>query len=174
MADAVGVPVLIYHIPRRAAVALEVDTLEQIVRRAPNVVGVKHSAHDLSFVSDVLSSLGPSFRVFVGVEDLGLPMLSLGAAGLINAVGNLLPRRLVELFDAVEAEDLKRARQIHAELAEINASVFWDTNPIAIKYMMMRTGLLDANEHRLPMMAATPQLAVRLDGVLQRLGILPG
>jgi len=171
IADAVEIPILIYHIPRRAAVGLELSTLQQIVKRAPNVVGIKHSAHDLGFVADVVATLGPTFRVFVGVEDLSMPMLIVGAVGLINAVGNLLPGRLGELYEAVKAEDLRRARAISEELAEVNASVFWDTNPIAVKYMMWRSGLLANNEHRLPMMPATPELCLRLDRVLERLAV---
>ena len=65
------------------------------------------------------------------------------------------------------------ARRLHDELFELNQSVFFDTNPIPIKYMMKRMGLLPNEEHRLPMMPATPELAERLDGVLRRAGLLP-
>ena len=65
-------------------------------------------------------------------------------------------------------------RRLHQQLLEINQAVFFDTNPIPIKYMMKRLGLLPANEHRLPMVPATAELERRLDGVLERAGLLKG
>lgn len=165
-------PVLIYHIPGRAAVEMKPETLAQIADRLPNLVGVKHASSDLGFVTAVLHRLGKAFRVFAGLEELSLPMLSLGASGLMNAVGNLAPRRVVELYRAVAAGDAAAARRLHEELFELNQAVFFDTNPIPIKYMMKRMGLLPSEEHRLPMVPATPELAERLDGVLRRAGLL--
>jgi len=78
------------------------------------------------------------------------------------------------MCDAVAANDMAAARHLHDALLEINQAVFFDTNPIPIKYMMMRMGLLGSNEHRLPMMPATPELAERLDAVLERAGMLQG
>jgi 4-hydroxy-tetrahydrodipicolinate synthase len=68
--------------------------------------------------------------------------------------------------------DLAAARRLHFALFELNQAVFLDTNPIPIKCMMKRMGLLDANEHRLPMVPATAELEQRLDGVLERAGLL--
>jgi 4-hydroxy-tetrahydrodipicolinate synthase len=78
------------------------------------------------------------------------------------------------MCDAVAAGDHATARQLHDELLELNQAVFFDTNPIPIKYMMKRCGLLDRNEHRLPMVPATEELERRLDGVLERAGLLSG
>jgi len=114
-----------------------------------------------------------SGSVFVGLEELSFPEMAIGACGLMNAVGNLRPALLAELCDAVWSGDLRRGREIHQRLLEINKSVFFDTNPIPIKYMMKRLGLLPGNEHRLPMSPAPPELERRLDGVLERAGLLP-
>jgi 4-hydroxy-tetrahydrodipicolinate synthase len=72
----------------------------------------------------------------------------------------------------VWTNDLSRARALHQALLEINQAVFFDTNPIPIKYMMRRLGLLPTNEHRLPNVPATPELEKRLDNVLRRAGLL--
>jgi 4-hydroxy-tetrahydrodipicolinate synthase len=165
-------PLLLYNIPGRTAVALTVETMAAIAERAPTFVGVKHAAEDLGFVTQALERFGPEFRLMVGLEELSLPMLSLGAAGMINAVGNLAPRRVAALYRAVAEGDLAAARRLHYELFELNRAVFFDTNPIPIKYMMKRLGLLAENSHRLPMMPATPELAARLDGVLERARLL--
>jgi 4-hydroxy-tetrahydrodipicolinate synthase len=100
--------------------------------------------------------------------------MAVGACGLMNAVGNLRPNILVKMCDAVAANDLAAARQLHDLLLEINKAVFFDTNPIPMKYMMKRLGLLERNEHRLPMMPAGEELERRLDAVLERAGMLSG
>lgn len=164
-------PVLLYNIPGRTAVAVTVETVERIAERLPSFVGMKHAVNDLGFVSDVLPRVGKGFRIFVGLEGLSLPMLAVGATGLMNAVGNLVPGKVAALYDAVAAGSLEQARAIHDQLYELNRSVFYDTNPIPMKYMMRRLGLLAANEHRLPMVPADAALEARLDDVLARAGL---
>jgi len=165
-------PWMVYHIPGRAAVSVTLETLKELKDKSPSFVGLKHAVNDLGFASDCLAALGKDFRIFVGLEELSFPMMAVGACGLMNAVGNLQPRKLVELCEAVWRGDLARGRTLHQELLEINQAVFFDTNPIPVKYMMKRLGLLEVNEHRLPMMAAGPELERRLDGVLKRAGLL--
>jgi 4-hydroxy-tetrahydrodipicolinate synthase len=164
-------PLLIYHIPGRAAVSLDLATLERIAAVTPHLVGMKHAANDLTFATQVLARFGAQFRLFVGLEELSFPMLAIGAAGMMNAVGNLAPRQVADLYDAVARGDLAAARRLHFALFELNQAVFFDTNPIPIKYMMKRMGLLERNEHRLPMLPATPELERRLDDVLARAGL---
>jgi 4-hydroxy-tetrahydrodipicolinate synthase len=174
LARRTALPVMIYHIPGRAAVNITVDTVAQIAEKAPNLVGIKHAFNDLTFVTELLVRMGPEFRVHVGLEDLSLPMLAVGARGLMNAVGNLAPGKVAELYNKVDAGDLVGAKALHYELFELNQSVFFDTNPIPIKYMMKRMGILPNEEHRLPMVPATPELAKRLDAVLDRAGLHGG
>jgi 4-hydroxy-tetrahydrodipicolinate synthase len=167
---AFDVPWMIYHIPGRTAVSVTLETVVELARRSPTFVGMKHAVNDLGFASDVLAAL-PDFRIFVGLEELSFPMMAVGAVGLMNAVGNLHPRILADLCAAVEAGDLRRGRALHQRTIELNKAVFFDTNPIPIKYMMKRLGLLENNEHRLPMVPALPELERRLDAVLDRSGL---
>jgi 4-hydroxy-tetrahydrodipicolinate synthase len=169
---ALEIPWMVYHIPGRAAVSVTLDTLKQLKERSRTFVGMKHAANDLNFVSQCFAALGHDFKVFVGLEELSYPMMAIGACGLMNAVGNLRPNLLVEMCESVWARDMKRGEAIHHALFEINEAVFYDTNPIPMKYMMRRLGLIVANEHRLPMAPATPELEKRLDGVLTRAGLL--
>jgi len=167
-----NLPWMVYHIPGRTAINVTIDTLKELRARSASFVGMKHAVNDLGFVSECVSTLGKDFRIFVGLEELSFPMMAVGACGLMNAVGNLQPRVLAELCDAVWSSDLPRAQALHHQLFEINQAVFFDTNPIPVKYMMKRLGLLPANEHRLPMVPATAEMEKRLDGVLKRAGLL--
>jgi len=166
-------PLLIDHIPGCAAVDVQLETVERIAERVPHLVGITHAVNDIAFVTKLLDRFGFEFRVFAGLEELSFPMLALGAAGLMNAVGNLAPGKIVALYDAVRRGALTEARALHFELFELNQAVFFDTNPIPLKYMMKRVGLLAENEHRLPMVPATREMEERLDGVLRRAGFVP-
>jgi 4-hydroxy-tetrahydrodipicolinate synthase len=165
------VPWMIYHIPGRAAVSVTLDTVKELKDRSPTFIGMKHAVNDLGFVSECLDAV-PGYKVFVGLEELSYPMMAVGAVGLMNAVGNLCPEKLSEMCEAVWAGDMAKGQDLHAGLLELNQSVFYDTNPIPLKYMMMRMELIPKNEHRLPMAPATPDLEKRLDGVLERAGLI--
>ena len=165
-------PWMIYHIPGRTAVAVTLDTVAELRDRCSKFVGMKHAVNDLGFVSECLARVGHDFKIFVGLEELSFPMMAVGACGLMNAVGNLQPKPLSELCEAVWRNDLADGFDIHQQLLEINKAVFFDTNPIPIKYMMKRLGIILENEHRLPMMSASAELEARLDQVLVKAGLL--
>ncbi|WP_433966487.1 4-hydroxy-tetrahydrodipicolinate synthase [Tunturiibacter gelidiferens] len=165
-------PLMIYHIPGRAAVSIKAQTVIAIAEQLPHLVGLKHADQNLELLTELLIGLGPEFRIFCGVEALSLPMLLLGGSGLMNAVGNLAPARVAALYAAVQQVDLARAREIHVELFELNQSIFIDTNPVPLKYMMSRLGLLDSPELRLPLVSLAQANEPILDSVLQRSGLL--
>ncbi len=165
-------PWMIYHIPGRTAVNVTLDTLKEIREHSANFVGMKHAVNDLGFVTECLAALGDDFKIFVGLEELSFPMMTIGACGLMNAVGNLRPGILAQMCEAIWKGDLNTGRELHQRLLEINQAVFYDTNPIPMKYMMKKLGIMPTNEHRLPMVPATAELEERLDGVLERAGLL--
>ncbi len=167
-----ALPLMIYHIPGRAAVSLETSTVERIAERTPTLVGIKHAVNDLDFVTELLAALGEDFRIFCGLESLSLPMLVVGASGLMNAVGNLTPGRLADLCNAVRRGDLEEARKLHFELFELNRAIFLSTNPIPLKYMMARLQLLETPEMRLPLVPLERSKEEILDGVLRKSGLL--
>ncbi len=172
LASLTDLPWMVYHIPGRTAVSVTIDTLKALRDSSSTFVGMKHAVNDLALVSECHAVFGSEFKIFVGLEELSFPMMAVGACGLMNAVGNLRPRSLVDLCEAVWRGDLARAQALHHALFEINRAVFFDTNPVPMKYMMRRLGLLPRNEHRLPMMSATAELERRLDEVLERAGLL--
>ncbi|CAM3513746.1 4-hydroxy-tetrahydrodipicolinate synthase [Bordetella flabilis] len=167
----VDIPLMMYHIPGRTAFRTDMATLEEIAGALPHFVGIKHAVDDHSFVTEMLHRFGPAFRVFVGLEEFTFPMMCLGAGGTMNAVANVVPRDVAQLCNLVRAGQLEAARALHFKLFELMKMVFWDTNPIPLKYLMKRLGLLERNEHRLPMVPAAPELERRVDALVERLGL---
>ena len=174
LTEKIDIPWMIYHIPGRTAVNVTLETMKILSDKSANFVGMKHAVNDLGFVTECLSAFGSDFKIFVGLEELSFPMLSIGACGLMNAVGNLRPNILSEMCEAVWNKNNERGLELHHQLLEINQAVFYDTNPIPIKYMMKKLGIMKNNEHRLPMMSATVELEKRLDIVLRNSGLLEG
>lgn len=168
IASRTRLPLMIYHIPGRAAVSITAETVARIAEQAPNLAGLKHAVHELDLVSELLARLGSEFRIFCGLESLSLPMLAVGAAGVMNAVGNLDPARVAALYNAAASGNWDQARKLHFELFPLAQAIFLDTNPIPLKYMMSRLGLLDSPEVRLPLIALNGERAKILDDVLRR------
>ena len=165
-------PWMVYHIPRRTAVTVTIETLKELREQSRTFVGMKHAVNDLDFASECLGTLGRDFKIFVGLEELSFPMMAVGACGIMNAAANVYPKALSEMCEAIWTGNLAIAQSLHHKLFDLNRSVQFDTNPIPVKYMMKRLGLLANNEHRLPMAPALPELEKRLDEVLLRTGLL--
>jgi 4-hydroxy-tetrahydrodipicolinate synthase len=172
VAERIGLPFLIYHIPGRTSVTVNVSTVAEIAERTPKLVGIKHASTDLGFVTEVLARLGEEFRLFCGLEALSLPMMAIGAAGTMNAVGNLDPGRVAKLCDALAGNQLHAARHLHFSLSALNEAIFLDTNPIPLKYMMWRIGVLPSAELRLPLVPLDEECRNQLDAVLLKAGLL--
>jgi len=165
-------PLLIYHIPGRAAVRLAADTIVAIKDHAENFVGLKNTDDDLGLVTEVLHRIGGDFRIFCGWEPVSLPMLSIGACGVMLSVSNVVPDRVAQLCELHAGGDELGARRLNEELHELFAAIDYDTSPIATKYMLRRIGVIGTNEHRMPMTTSTPQLERQLDAVLVRAGLI--
>ena len=166
------VPWMIYHIPGRTAVSVTLDTLKAVKDRSPHFVGIKHAVNDLGFVSECLHEFGARLQSVRGARGAQLP--DDGDRRLRAHERRRQPearkcsRKCAKPFSPAISTTGQR---LHEQLLEINKAVFFDTNPIPMKYMMKKLGLLADNEHRLPMVSATPELAAKLDGVLERAGL---
>jgi 4-hydroxy-tetrahydrodipicolinate synthase len=156
-----ALPFLVYNIPGRSGVAISAESVERIAARAPNLAGLKHASNDLDLVTDLLLILGDDFRLFCGLESFSYPFLALGGAGLMSAVGNLLPGRVAELCACVRAGDHEAALQIHRALFRINQAVFFETNPVPLKAMLAAAGL-GSEEVRLPLAPPSAETRRRL------------
>jgi 4-hydroxy-tetrahydrodipicolinate synthase len=168
VASRTELPLLIYNIPGRAGTAVTAQTVVAVAEQADNLVGIKHASADLDLVTSLLKALGEEFRIFCGLESLSYPMLALGAAGLMNAVGNVAPRIVAEQCEAVDAGDHERALAIHRELFELNRAIFFDTNPVPLKRMLSVLGL-GSDEVRPPLAPLEPETRKRIDDVISGL-----
>jgi len=166
-----ALPLLIYNIPGRSAVGVTTDTVARVAEAAPNVVGLKHASPDLDLVTDLLLRLGDDFRLFCGLESYSYPFLAVGGAGLMSAVGNLIPGPVAAMCDAVASGDHERALEIHRTLFAVNRAVFLDTNPGPLKAMLALAGL-GSEEVRPPLAPVGATVRAQVREVLAALSAL--
>ncbi|GAK01191.1 LOW QUALITY PROTEIN: dihydrodipicolinate synthase [Geomicrobium sp. JCM 19055] len=170
VADSVSIPIIIYNIPGRTAVNMEVDTMARLVQDCPNIIGAKESNKDFEHVNRVLQRCGRDFLLFSGIELLCYPMLAIGGAGSISATANVLPSKVAEMHDAWQEGDLKRAQDLHFELMQLNDVLFKDTNPAPVKAALGMMGKIEP-VLRLPMDLPTEALQKEIRETLELYGI---
>jgi len=165
-------PFLVYHIPGRAGFALTVDTLEAIKDQVPHFAGLKNTDTDVGFVTGALTRLGRDFRIFAGLELPTLPMLSIGGCGMMITASNVAPRLVAQLYDTFASGDIDGAIALNLKLYPLFRGVALESSPIPVKYMLKRLGVLKANEHRSPLVPASPDVEKQLDKILADIGLV--
>jgi 4-hydroxy-tetrahydrodipicolinate synthase len=165
-------PFLIYHIPGRSGFTLTVDTLAAIKDRVPHFAGLKNTDTDVGFVTGALARLGRDFRIFAGLELPTLPMLGIGGCGMMITASNVAPRLVAQLYETFAKRDVDGAIALNLKLYPLFRGVAPETSPIPVKYMLKRLGVLKTNEHRSPLVPASPEVEKQLDKVLAEIGAL--
>jgi 4-hydroxy-tetrahydrodipicolinate synthase len=159
-------PIILYNIPGRSAINMPVETVIQLAKDCPTIVGIKEASGSLDYTSQLLSVLSPEkFTVFSGDDSLTLPLMSVGAKGVISVLANILPRPVEELCRSFAAGDLLRARALHYQLMPLMKNLFIETNPIPVKAAMAKLGMC-RDELRLPLVQLSPENQKTLFAVL--------
>ncbi|HEY0498836.1 MAG TPA: 4-hydroxy-tetrahydrodipicolinate synthase [Kutzneria sp.] len=168
VADATGLPVMLYDIPPRTIVPIEVDTLRRLAEH-PRIVAVKDAKGDLLAGSEVLASTGLAY--YSGDDPLNLPWLALGAAGMVSVIGHVVGDRLRAMVDAVDAGDLDAARAVHNELLPLHRAMSAIGGGVIFAKTALRLTGIEVGDPRLPLPAATPEQTAALADVLRTAGL---
>jgi len=150
VAKSTGLPVILYNIPGRTAVNLEIDTVARLKEANANLIGVKESNKDFEHINRLLHRMGRDFLIYSGIELLCFPILAIGGAGYVSATGNLMPREVANLYDLVAAGKWQEAQDLHYEMMPLNDAVFIEINPVPVKTALGLMGKISP-EVRLPL-----------------------
>lgn len=170
IAEAVDVPVILYDIPGRTGVMMEVDTIAAIAAH-PNVRAIKEASGQVERVSAIRGACG--LAVLAGDDALALPILALGGVGLISVLANVLPAEVSRLVHSALAGDFASARQLHDRLFPAMKAMFVETNPVPVKAAMAAAGWCTP-EVRLPLAPLAAESQRRLLAALARVGFALG
>ncbi len=165
---AVGVPVVLYNIPGRTALNMSPALIADLAR-IPGVVALKQANEDLTELRAVREAC--DLIIYAGNDDMLMPVLEMGGAGVISVAAHLVADRMQEMVSLVGGGDIAGARDIDASLAGLWTGLFDVTNPILIKAALTMTGMIPCDEVRLPLVRATDAERERLGAVLAAHGI---
>ena len=160
IAEAGDLPVIVYNVPSRTGVDLDVGMYRRIVAH-PGIVAVKEAGGGFDRLLDLVSELGDRITVYTGNDQAILTAVALGAKGVISVLSNVLPRETVELTDAALSGRLAAAREVQYRLLPLVRALFAETNPAPVKCALELCGLI-SGELRLPLAPVSTELRERL------------
>ncbi len=142
IADATDTPIVIYNVPGRTCFNILAETTLRIADEIPSVVGVKEASGNLAQISDVLAARPDHLAVYSGDDELTLPMIALGADGVVSVISNAIPAAFGEMVRAALGGDYARAKELHFRLLPAMRACFLETNPIPVKTVLAAAGVL--------------------------------
>ena len=169
LADRAEKPILLYDVPARTGMTIAPETLAELSRH-PRIAGVKAAGTDLDAISRAMRLCPADFSFYSGNDSLTLPLMALGAKGVISVCANLIPEAMSELTRLCLAGDYRDAASLHYEYLELMEALFLDVNPIPVKAAMAAAGLC-SGELRLPLTELSGEKRAKLISLMQRYGL---
>ena len=172
IAEATQFPLIIYNVPGRCSVDVSNETIAKLRRDLPNwIVGVKDAAGNVDRVSQLRQIVDREFTILSGDDSLTLPMLAVGAQGVISVASNIVPREVTDLVQAALQGDFARAGQIHSKLFPLFKDLFIETNPVPVKAALALVGQIE-EVYRLPLVPIGAASRAQLRQTLANLGLV--
>lgn len=170
IADRVDIPIILYNVPTRTGISFTAETY-QTLAQDPRINGVKEASGNFNLISHTRYLCGDDFYLWSGNDDQVVPMMALGAKGVISVAGNLVPKVMVRMTHLCLAGEFQEAAQLQLKFLKLMDALFLDVNPIPVKTAM---NLLckDVGEVRLPLCEMSADHLSVLKGELEALGLL--
>lgn len=171
VAEEVDIPIVLYNIPGRTGV----NMLPELVARLaeiPNIVAIKEASGSLQQTTDIYRLTNGKMAILSGDDNIFLPLMSVGATGVISVLSNAVPARMKALAKAfLDDHDVARARDIHMELAPLVQAMFVEVNPVPVKEALYLMGMIE-REYRLPLVPLADKNREYVKGVLKPFGLV--
>jgi 4-hydroxy-tetrahydrodipicolinate synthase len=168
VAAEVDIPIMLYNVPSRTGVNMLPETVAEL-SEIDNIVAIKEASGSVDQVSAILSIC--DITVLSGDDSLTLPMLAVGAKGVVSVAANVAPAEVAALIDSFNACNMEEARRIHYQLLPLFKVLFCETNPIPVKRALNMMGLIE-NELRSPLFPLSTENEPKLRKVLEGLNLL--
>ena len=170
VAESTQLPIVVYNVPGRTGVNVEVATLARPAE-IPNIVGVKEASGNVTQMCEICRAVPPDFIVLSGDDALTLPLMAVGGRGIISVASNEIPAEMVRMVEAAERGDFAAARAIHNRILPLMQINFVESNPVPVKAAMAVMGLIE-EVYRLPMCPPRPESKEKIVKVLKDLDLL--
>lgn len=169
IAEAVDIPIVLYNVPGRTGRSIAIETVERL-SALPNIVAIKEASLSLEFATEIRRRT--NLTILSGEDSLTLPLMSIGAKGVISVVANIAPELMCQLTDAELKGEHDKALELHLRLFPLCKALFLETNPIPVKAAMELMGLI-SGELRLPLSPISEDKLKVLSQVLRDFALIP-
>jgi len=174
VAEAVApLPVVMYNVPGRTSSTIEAATTLKLAREVPNIVAIKEASGNFGLIMTILKDRPAGFRVFSGDDAVTLPLIALGADGIVSVVSNEVPDLMARMTDLALAGKWDEARALHYRLLPLMDANFIESSPGPVKAAMALMGLLE-EQFRLPLVPVKDATRAKMKDILSALGALGG
>ena len=163
-------PIMLYNVPGRTASNISAETTLRLAAAHPNIVATKEASGDLSQVMAILAGRPKGFKVFSGDDATTLPLIALGADGLVSVIANEMPRETSRMVEKALDGAWTAARKLHFQLLPLMEANFIESSPAPCKFVMKEMGLLEENL-RLPLVPVTKETRERLNAAMRESGV---
>ena len=164
-------PLILYNVPGRTGSNVSSTTTLRLAYDLPNVVGIKEASADIDQCCEIIREAPDGFRLYSGEDSLTLPLLSIGARGVIAVVSNEVPHEYGSMVRAALAGDYEKAREIHLRLFRLMTLNFIESNPVPVKEALAMMGIFDEAHFRAPLRPLAEENRELLRKELEELGI---
>jgi 4-hydroxy-tetrahydrodipicolinate synthase len=171
LAESVNVPIVMYNVPGRTSCNLEAGTVLKIAEEIPNVVGVKEASGNFGQVMEILCNRPRGFGVWSGDDAVTLPLISLGADGVISVVSNEVPKVFSKLVRLALNSKYDEALKIHYSLLTLMNFNFIESSPIPVKAALAEMGMIE-EVYRLPLVPLSDKHRPKLKSILKNLKLI--
>jgi 4-hydroxy-tetrahydrodipicolinate synthase len=165
------IPIIVYNIPGRSVIDIQVETLARIFGDCENVSGVKDATGDVLRASLDRMACGKDFNLLSGEDGAALGYMAHGGHGCISVTANIAPRQCADFQNACLAGDFATALELNDRLLPLHRALFLETNPAGPKYALQRLGRI-RGDLRLPLTTVSPPVQERIDDAMRRAGVI--
>ena len=170
VADATGLPIVLYNVPSRTGVNIDVATVARLAE-VPHVIGVKEASANVGQMIEIMAAVPDEFMLLGGDDPLTVAVMAIGGRGVVSVASNAIPAEMVAVMELAERGDLVGARKLHARLLPFILSNFAEANPVPVKAAMAAMGLLE-EAYRLPLVPPSPATRERSLRALRELSLV--
>ena len=153
IAEEAKFPIMLYNVPGRTGTNIEAETVARLAE-IPEIVAIKEATGSLEQMIKIQDLCGDKIEILSGEDHLILPMLSIGAKGVVSVVANIMPREMSELISSFLNREFEKAYNLHTKLYEVRRNMFIEGNPVTVKAAMNILGQIDNDLVRLPLVSA--------------------
>ena len=170
VADRINTPIIIYNVPSRTGMSFTAETYKELSGH-PNINGVKEASGSFALIAATLASCGDDFHVWSGNDEDTVPMMSIGAKGVISVISNIVPAAVAEMTRLCLDGDFRSAAKIQLKYLDLIGKLFIEVNPIPVKAAMNLMGM-DVGEPRMPLCDLAPENLEKLKISMKAVGLL--